>query len=79
MNKPFTLFNVDKKIAGCDVLVERRKMIPKAKFMVWNGDRRTYSDFRKTMKELLNYGNDDLDLEALKQQSIKMFIQCERP
>ena len=69
--------NVDKKIAECDVLVERRKMIPKAKFMFWNGDRRTYSDFRKTMKELCNYGNDDLDLQTLKQQiQSKEVLKC---
>ena len=62
--------SVDKKIAECDDLEQRRRMLPKAKLMVWDGDMRTYSDFRKVMSEMLNYGHADLDLETLKQQIV---------
>ena len=59
---------IDKKINKIEEVEQKRKVLPKAKLMVWSGDILEYQNFRKQMVELLDYGHSDLDLTTLKEQ-----------
>ena len=59
---------MDKKLNSFDIRDAKRKVLPKARLMVWDGDVMTYQSFRRQMMELLDYGNPSLELETLKLQ-----------
>ena len=59
---------VDIKLNEFDVREQKRKVLPKARLMVWDGDVMQYQSFKRQMMELLDYDNPSLELETLKQQ-----------
>ena len=61
------LFKVEIHIAE-EERIQNRKILPEPKLMVWSGEILEYRNFRKQMAELVNYGNDELDLETIKQE-----------
>ena len=59
---------MDKKLNSFDVRDAKRKVLPKAKLMVWSGDVMLYQSFKRQMLELLDYDNPSLEVETLKLQ-----------
>ena len=57
---------MDKKLNSFDVRDAKRKVLPKARLMVWNGDVMLYQSFKRQMLELLDYDNPSLEVETLK-------------
>ena len=66
------LFKLELRIAKIigeeETRIQNRKILPKPNLMVWSGEILEYRNFRKQMAELVNYGNDELDLETIKQE-----------
>ena len=68
-NKLYKLTKLmDKKLNSFDVRDAKRKVLPKAKLMVWSGDVMLYQSFKRQMLELLDYDNPSLEVETLKLQ-----------
>ena len=66
-NKLYKLTKLmDKKLNSFDVRDAKRKVLPKARLMVWSGDVMLYQSFKRQMLELLDYDNPSLEVETLK-------------
>ena len=55
----------DKKLNFFEIREAKRKVLPKACLMQWDGDGMRYQSFRKQMIELFDYDNPSLELETL--------------